>query len=104
MYFSSDNKTCTDNCSIGTYSSIVFCKKCDEICSSCTISANNCTSCSKGLYLNGNTCATSCPKSYKPNSQRVCVYCGDSCGEGLTYNTNVTNVNGQTSVFMNFNN
>jgi hypothetical protein len=103
-YFLQDNKTCTSQCPIGTYSYIVFCQLCDPICSSCYQSAKNCTSCSNGLYLSGNTCVTSCPTQYKPSANKTCVFCNTTCGAGLTYETNVTNINGQTSLFMNFNN
>lgn len=33
----------------------------------------------------------------------MCTYCGNDCGSGLTFDTNITTVNGQANVFMNFN-
>jgi len=35
-------------------------------------------------------------------SSRACTYCGNNCGSGLTYSTNVTTINGQDSLFVNF--
>ena len=33
----------------------------------------------------------------------MCIYCGDSCGEGLTFGTNITQIDGQSNLFINFN-
>ena len=44
-----------------------------------------------------------CPTGYRPLVGRTCDYCGDNCTEALTFGTNVTVVNGQTNLFMNFN-
>lgn len=103
-YFNIDNITCTGACPNGTYSSVVYCKPCDSVCSTCTLSASNCTNCSNGLYLFSGGCVTKCPTNFKPNSNRQCISCNGTCSAGLTYETNVTNIGGQTSVFMNFNN
>lgn len=103
MYFSKDNITCTAVCPNGTYASVVYCKLCDPSCANCISSATNCTTCASGLYVLNNVCLTSCPSGYKPDSSRSCVFCDTTCGEGLTYSTNVTNIDGQTSVYMNFN-
>lgn len=103
MYFSSDNKTCTATCPNGTYASVVFCKLCASQCITCSVSASNCTNCSNGKYLFNYGCVDTCPTKYKPNANRVCIFCNTTCGSGLTFGTNVTNVNGQTSMFINFN-
>jgi hypothetical protein len=102
-YFNADNTTCTAICPNGTYTSVVYCKLCDSSCTTCSVSAKNCTLCSNGLYLYNGGCLSSCPKNYKPNSDRNCISCNGTCSTGLTYNTNVTNINGQTSAFINFN-
>ncbi len=102
MYFNSDNKTCTATCPNGTYPSVVFCKLCSSQCSSCSLSPTNCTNCSNGLYLLNFGCVTQCPDKYKPNINRECIFCNTTCGAGLTYTTNATQINGQTSLFMTF--
>lgn len=104
LYFNADNLTCTQSCPNGTYLVAVYCLSCASQCSSCSISASNCTKCSKGQYLFNYGCVTSCPTYYKPSSNLECVFCDTTCGEGLTYGTNITNVNGQTSMYINFNN
>lgn len=63
----------------------------------------NCTLCSDGLYLEEKKCLSSCSKGYKPNSTRNCVFCGDKCDEGLTFETNLTYINGEANMFVNFN-
>ena len=45
---------------------------------------------------------TQCPSGYMPAIDRSCAFCNTSCGAGLTYSTNVTSLNGQTSMFVNF--
>ena len=37
-----------------------------------------------------------------PAIDRSCSFCNTSCGAGLSYTTNVTSLNGQTSMFVNF--
>jgi len=103
MYFSSDNKTCTSSCPSGTYASIVYCRTCSPVCGNCFNTPTNCTSCPNGFYLSGNTCVTTCPALTRPNTNLVCFACNTTCDAGLTYATNVTSINGQTSIFMNFN-
>jgi hypothetical protein len=102
-YYSSDNTTCLSGCTNGTYLFVLFCKSCDTSCKTCQGTATNCTLCSGGLYLQNVTCVSSCSTGYKPTTDLICVYCGDNCGDGLTFNTNVTQINGQANVFMNFN-
>jgi len=80
MYFNKDNITCTATCPIGTYASVVYCKLCDAVCSSCFKISTNCTGCSNGLYLLNGACMTSCPSGYKPNSSLNCIFCNTTCG------------------------
>jgi hypothetical protein len=103
QYYSSDNKTCLASCNNGTYLSVLFCKPCDASCTTCNGTATNCTVCSGGMYLQDITCVSSCSTGYKPTSDLMCVFCGDSCGAGLTFDTNITTIDGQANVFMNFN-
>lgn len=65
--------------------------------------ATNCTLCSGGLYLQDVSCVAECSQRYKPTTARMCLYCGDNCTEGLNFNTNITQIDGQQNVFMNFN-
>lgn len=104
MYFSSKNNSCVASCPNGTFSSIVYCLVCGGSCATCTGSANQCLSCANGLYVLNGSCMSSCPTGYKPIATLNCVYCGTSCGSGLTYTTNITTANGQNSIYMNFNN
>ncbi len=46
---------------------------------------------------------STCPTNFKPNVNRECISCNGTCGAGLTFNTNTTSINGQTSLFLNFN-
>jgi hypothetical protein len=101
-YYDDGNYTCTDACPDGTYASVVFCKKCDPSCSACSNSYKNCTNCSNGKYLYNGGCLSTCPTNFKPNVNRQCISCNGTCGAGLTYTTNVTNTNGQTTVMLNF--
>lgn len=103
IYYTADNKTCTTTCPNGTYATIVYCKLCASQCLTCTGTATNCTNCTNGLYILNNVCLTQCPNQYKPVASRACVFCNTSCGSGLTFETNVTSINGQTSMFVNFN-
>lgn len=82
---------------------VLFCKPCSSICKTCSGNATNCTLCANGLYLQNLSCVSSCATGYKPTKDLMCTYCGDDCGSGLTFNTNITTVNGQANVFMNFN-
>jgi hypothetical protein len=101
-FFSRDNKTCTNVCPNATYASVVYCLACSSSCGNCSQTATNCTSCQNGLYLSGNTCATSCPANTKPNSNLVCIPCDGTCDAGLTFGTNITTVNGQPTIYMTF--
>ena len=102
-FYNSNNRTCTASCPVGTYASVIFCKLCNDVCSSCFGTASNCTNCSNGLYLHQNTCLNACPSSFKPTIARACEYCNITCST-LTYNTNISNINGQMAVFMTFSN
>jgi hypothetical protein len=62
----------------------------------------NCTRCANGLYLQDQLCVTQCATGYKPISTRTCVFCGTSCGDSLTFTTNMTQINGQNTVFVTF--
>ncbi len=103
ILFSPSNLTCTELCPNGSYSHIVFCLTCSPQCLTCTGTASNCTNCTNGRYIFNNTCVSKCPDKYKPVISRACLFCNDTCGSGLTYQTNITNINGQTSMFVNFN-
>ena len=48
-------------------------------------------------------CVSSCSTGYKPTADLMCTYCGEDCGSGLTFDTNVTTIDGQANVFINFN-
>ena len=89
-YYSTDNKTCLTECQNGTFLQGLFCKPCASSCTTCFNTATNCTLCSGGLYLQDTTCVSSCNTGYKPNTDRLCVSCGDQCDGGLTFNTNIT--------------
>lgn len=82
---------------------MLFCEPCDASCTTCTGTASNCSLCSGGLYLQDLACVSSCSTGYSPTTELKCNYCGDSCGDGLTFNTNVAIIDGQSNVFMNFN-
>lgn len=103
QFYSRDNKTCLSKCDNGTYLSVLFCKLCDSSCTTCQGSATNCTLCSGGMYLQDQECVSSCSTGYKPTSDLMCTFCGEDCGSGLTVSTNVTTIDGQDNVFLNFN-
>ena len=91
------------NCPSGNYLSVIFCKNCSAICETCTGTADNCTRCSGGLYLKSTVgCVSSCGDQYKPNTLRNCIYCGTTCGNGLDFTTNMTQINGQNTIFVTF--
>lgn len=52
--------------------------------------------------MQGQSCVNKCNTGYKPVTNLTCVYCGSTCGDGLTYNTNITTIDGQSTVFLNF--
>ena len=101
-YYSPDNSTCHETCPNGTYLFVIFCRNCSSECQTCVGTRTNCTRCSSGLYLQSRVCVTQCATGYKPVVSRDCVYCGSNCGNGLTFDTNITQINGQNTVFINF--
>lgn len=103
MYFSIDNKSCVSSCPNGTYTSLVYCFGCSSACATCINSGTQCLSCNNGLYVLNGSCLSSCPSGYKPNVTLNCAYCGSTCGQGLTYSTNLTTIGNQKAVFLNFN-
>lgn len=54
------------------------------------------------MYLQVNSCVTSCQTSYKPTVSRVCQFCGTNCGNSLDFSTNMTQINGQNTIFVTF--
>lgn len=83
---------------------IVYCKTCAAQCETCSITGTNCTRCTDGLYLQNQLCVTTCSSGYKPTITRTCSYCGSSCGDALTFNTNITQIDGQNTIFITFTN
>lgn len=53
---------------------------CDEICKTCNISANACTSCHPGTFLHDESCIKSCPRGTFSNTKdRRCERCSEGC-------------------------
>nr|DBA28043.1 TPA: hypothetical protein GDO54_008459 [Pyxicephalus adspersus] len=53
---------------------------CDEICKTCNISANTCTSCHLGTFLHDESCIKSCPPGTFSNTKdRRCERCSEGC-------------------------
>lgn len=81
--------TCYSTCPTGTYANGFNCSACSSAdnCASCSLAANNCTSCSGGLYLSQpvfGVCQASCPTvgAYSTTDvvNKVCV---SSCDNNL---------------------
>ncbi|XP_052791389.1 furin-like protease kpc-1 isoform X1 [Mya arenaria] len=97
-----NGKTCVyaKECATGEYlEETGNCHTCPDSCFSCT-SADNCTCCDKGSYLQNGSCVHSCDNGYQPfhvnySSKFVfqqCQHCGDRCNvcpEGFNYVTGV---------------
>ncbi len=103
IFFNLNNQTCTSKCPAGSFSSVVFCKPCASTCITCVGNATTCISCSDGLYIENGKCTTQCSAQSKPTTTRECLYCGDKCGDPLDFATNVTQINGKSNIFLNFN-
>ena len=72
---------CLLSCPIGTYTSEnkTLCLPCNESCSRC-LSLNQCTKCSKGFYLEGETCDSKCiDGKYANNANGSCTFCDSVC-------------------------
>ena len=56
-----------------------LCLPCNESCSRC-LSLNQCTKCSKGFYLEGETCDSKCiDGKYANNANGSCTFCDSVC-------------------------
>lgn len=97
-----NNLTCYQACPAGTYLFVIFCRNCSAQCETCSVLSTNCTRCSSGLYLQNQICVSQCSTGYKPTTTRDCVFCGTSCGNSLTFDTNITQINGQNTIFVTF--
>ena len=102
-YYDAKNTTCLSSCPSGTYLTVLFCKTCDTKCTTCFGTASNCTLCANGLYLQNQVCVSECSSTSRPNSTRHCVYCGSTCDAPLDFSTNITNIDGQNTVYVTFN-
>ena len=77
---------------------------CASQCTTCSVTKLNCTLCADGMYLQNNSCVSQCATGFKPDRTRTCLYCGSSCGSSLDFTTNITQINGQNTIFVTFNN
>ena len=94
FYYASSNEVnnrCVGTCSIGTYANIATstCDTCSMSCYSCSVLANNCTSCNGSLFLSGTQCVSSCPdgtfENAATNQCSVCdAGCQSTCGISAT--------------------
>ena len=56
------------------------CYDCEEGCSSCSVSATNCTACSGGYLMYSNTCYETCPNGTAQNgTEDYCEDCSNGC-------------------------
>ena len=100
--------TCLASCIDGTYlmSDEVTCGACSTICSTCSLTAANCTKC-VGAYLHNFNCVQECPSNYYPDTDLTCQVCtanATQCNvEPLTYELNTFNKNGQLYGILTFN-
>ncbi|XP_031704092.1 proprotein convertase subtilisin/kexin type 6 isoform X1 [Anarrhichthys ocellatus] len=95
VHFSSGSlksgRTCVSHCPLGRYGDIASrrCRRCYKGCEGCVgLSASDCLSCRKGLYLNtlNSSCINTCPPGYFADEhQRQCLKCRDTCMRCLRY-------------------
>ncbi|KAM8895396.1 proprotein convertase subtilisin/kexin type 6 isoform 2-T2 [Spinachia spinachia] len=84
-------RTCVSHCPLGHYGDIASrrCRRCYKGCEGCVgLSAGNCLSCPKGLYLLAlnSSCINTCPQGYFADEhQRRCLKCHDTCMRCLRY-------------------
>lgn len=100
------NGTCFSSCPNGTYLDYtnINCQACNSICSTCSFSATNCTSCSS-KYLYNFTCLSQCPTNMY-GSNGTCLVCTSSvtsCSKPLTFSVTTSTENYQTVVYLTFN-
>ncbi|KAK9542508.1 hypothetical protein VZT92_000365 [Zoarces viviparus] len=95
VHFSSGSlksgRTCVSHCPLGQHGDIASrrCRRCYKGCEGCVgLSASDCLSCRKGLYLNtlNSSCINTCPPGYFADEhQRQCLKCHDTCMRCLRY-------------------
>ena len=103
---------CGPTCPAGQFISASFpndCQPCASNCITCAVLADNCTSlnCSINYYYLNNTCLTTCPNQYYPDSSlRQCILCTSGCalcfGSGLSSCTQCLTVGGTTDYFLQY--
>jgi proprotein convertase subtilisin/kexin type 5 len=91
IYFNSLTNKCVTTCTNGYYPDAIQlkCLQCNTICSACSGTASNCTSCVTGSgfpYLNissgSGTCIAACDSGYYPDTNQsptLCVICVGPC-------------------------
>jgi hypothetical protein len=91
------NSSCVSSCPVNSLVdyATMSCYPCLTPCLSCSVSANNCTSCISGYYFLAsiNECYTSCPTPTtvpSPTASFTCVYCTDSCATCSLLHNNCT--------------
>ncbi|KAL4449882.1 hypothetical protein ABPG74_015001 [Tetrahymena malaccensis] len=80
--FLKDGKYCSSNCNDNEFGDQATnkCESCDSKCKTCQDSADKCTSCNSGTYLNVDQCETSCPDStFKNDHTNTCDDCNEQC-------------------------
>lgn len=85
IYYLSSLKTCYSVCPNGYFSdsSVLTCTACNNVCNSCSMVADNCTSCNVNSTLkyfhlsstNTGTCLSQCPLYFYPNALNNCAAC-----------------------------
>jgi hypothetical protein len=115
-----DNNNCVSSCPTGYKISGTSCVAtdaltCGPLCSACSETAYNCSSCIEAAYfLSPNECRSDCPSGYDANSSRQCItckslgkyidgdHCVDSCSKGIRDTTlNLCNETDPTEVTVN---
>ena len=100
--------TCYSTCPDGTYITYtnVDCAACSSLCYTCSVAANNCTSCHDRYYYQ-NTCVSKCPTGFYGSTSLICEACSSSstnvCDNPLSFETTVTQENFQYVVKVKFN-
>jgi len=82
--FAVHNGKCVKRCPDGTYrSKFATCVECHLKCKICVTNADaknlNCDKCKDKLFKDNGVCVESCPPNKAPNSDKICVPCGDNC-------------------------
>lgn len=77
-YLDNSTHVCVPACSLSQFARLAICYPCAAACLTCSISADNCTSCSSPFFHQVSVCVSGCSAGYY-TSGRFCIACTNNC-------------------------